>query len=248
MNTTLPTSQDLKASGVLLVASPDFVRLRWHLRQPLEDAIAVLASPVDPLSTQEPYTPHHPVASRPATDPPVSRLRVTLLPLDRRPDDWADQHRHHSDEAMPFETGAEFDPSDGRLLRCCGEERPPAGPYLDIIPLSAAAAADGGESRVVPAVTVGDVVSAVHPWMMGLEGEIRAAKGLARGEELPLPEVGMYVYPNRADQIDIRDTSGAGPGFVDMWWRMLASSTRKRLARFGGGEEWGVQVEAEGGG
>ena len=85
MNTTLPTSQDLKASGVLLVASPDFVRLRWHLRQPLEDAIAVLASPVDPLSTQEPYTPHHPVASRPATDPPVSRLRVTLLPLDRRP-------------------------------------------------------------------------------------------------------------------------------------------------------------------
>lgn len=223
---TLPTSQDLQAAGKLVSSSVGFLRLRWFFRTPASAAISVLDSAVDPNSPQHPfYDPDtgavHPVAIEPATEPPVSSIRITIRPLELHADSWGDGHNQHD--------GAEWD-DDYRRVRCCGEDIPGPGPRLDIV----GTGPDG-------VVTVGDYVGAAHPWLMGLEDEIRTARGAARAVKL-VSKFEMFVYPMQPLDLDVRDSRGATKGWTDWEWRMVAQKAEKMLeeVRAKAGEGGGV--------
>lgn len=223
---TLPTSQDLQAAGKLVSSSVGFLRLRWFFRTPASAAISVLDSAVDPNSPQRPfYDPDtgavHPVAIEPATEPPVSSIQITIRPLELHAESWGDGHNQHD--------GAVWD-DDYRRVRCCGEDIPGPGPRLAI----AGTGPDG-------VVTVGDYVGAAHPWLMGLEDEIRTARGAARGAKLD-SKFEMFVYPIQPLDLDVRDSRGATKGWADWEWRMVAQKAEKMLegARAEAGEGGGV--------
>lgn len=212
---TLPTSQELVAAGKLVTSSVGFLRLRWFFRTPASAAISVLDSAVDPNSPQQPfYDPDtgavHPVAIESATEPPVSSIRITIRPLELHADSWGDGHDGHE--------GAEWD-DDYRRVRCCGEDIPGPGPRLDI----EGTGTDG-------AVTVGDYVGAAHPWLMGLEDEIRTARGAVRCTKLE-SKFEMFVYPIQPLDLDVRDLRGATKGWMDGQWRMVAGQAEKRMEK-----------------
>ena len=217
MSENLPTSEDVKTAGQFLTASLDFLRLRWFARTPASTAISVLDSAVDATSAQQPYYDPsraggvHSVAESPASDPPVSPLGVTLAPLDRYEEDWDDAHHQHSGEFAASADGRQ------RRVRCCGEGRPGPGPHPDV------------QASAELFVTIHDIVEAVHPWMLGLEDRIRAARGVARGRPLPA-EFDMFVYPNKPHQLDIRDTRRAGPGLLEGTWKLVARFAAARAA------------------
>lgn len=225
---TLPTSQELDAAGKPVSSSVGFLRLRWFFRNPASAALSVLDSAVDPNSPQQPfYDPDtgavHPVGTCPATEPPVSSLRITIRPLELHADSWGDGHDGHE--------GAVWD--DSRRVRCCGEDVPGPGPHLDI----EGTGPDG-------VVTVGDYVGAAHPWLMGLEDEIRTARGAARRTKLE-SKFEMFVYPIQPLDLDVRDLRGATKGWTDWEWKTLAQKAEKKLEKAraeaaAGGEGGGV--------
>jgi hypothetical protein len=167
-------------------------RLYWTLLGPLGAAsVFVLDKPaaVDG-GGREPYfrqtTPvgpatWHPVAREALTDIHISSVGVEVDSLRTWGDQWLEFHRH----AGPGVPGCVYGVYDGdpdELVRCCGEDRPPAYAPLEV-------RATGGPGD--PYITVHDYVSAVHPWIMGLKADI--IKSLNMLEDPPFTEATRLV-------------------------------------------------------
>jgi hypothetical protein len=88
---------------------------------------------------------------------------------------------------------------------------------------------------------VGDLVGAAHPWLMGLEDEIRTARGAARCTKLE-SKFEMFVYPSQPLDLDVRDLRGAGKGWMDWQWKMASQNAMRLLekANAAAGEGGGV--------
>ena len=220
-NPPLPTYESLAAARQTVWPSPDFFRLRWRLSGPLSTHINVLASAVDATSPQTPYQPSpstfHPISSSPLSDPPISSITVTINPLDEWAEAWGEAH--HGDiggnqEWDPQEEEEDSTTTSRRLIRCCGEERPGPGPSLTV-------SASGGR----PFVTVHDYVMTVHPWLMGLDAEIRAAIGVFG---VPLPaRFDVHVLPYGLSPVLLLDSKTAGPRALESQWRAAAAAVAR---------------------
>ncbi|TFB05930.1 hypothetical protein CCMA1212_001368 [Trichoderma ghanense] len=197
-----PSFEELRSNEERVLFSPAAKRLYWPLDGVFPFAISVMktARSVDELGPL--FRPDtngsgsdgtwHEISSLPVTDPKVSSVEASVRDLDQWESDWLAWHRDHtapefkpeyvtygdlSDEDRPYadepkEDGSWEEDSDTEfLMRCCGDDRP--------------LRKKGRKIRVTPSVgndfvTVRDYVSAVHPWLMGLRGDILRAKAVAR--------------------------------------------------------------------
>jgi hypothetical protein len=108
-------------------SSFDFFRLRWQLQSPNPtSSITVLQDALDANSTQDAYSPTHPIAQAPLTDPRVPSVTISLEALDEHAATWAwvhIQHVHQRTADSPNDDrtrNSHFD-AQGILQHCCGE-------------------------------------------------------------------------------------------------------------------------------
>ncbi|CAK7205727.1 hypothetical protein SEUCBS139899_008506 [Sporothrix eucalyptigena] len=146
--------------------------LDWKLIGPLETAVFVKDGDTRPPLYNRATDEWHSIASKPVCTPPVCSVIVHVYMLSDWERLWLDMHLYHSEESAPEPTcNAEWefleghsghaDESDKTLLRCCDTERPRNKDATIVVQ------AANGEF-----VTVRDYVTTVHPWLMGLRGEI----------------------------------------------------------------------------
>ncbi|TPX15649.1 uncharacterized protein E0L32_004347 [Thyridium curvatum] len=168
----------------------------------VQSAIEVLSSPGDP-DTRTPYYnqaagTYHPISALPISGPKVSSITVHVWELDDWEEAWLELHEHHSEPDAPpgaypgatwgklsgssgGEEGEDGEDDEPELLRCCGQARPLGkDAELTIKP------SKGWDGQGGGFVTVHDYVSAVHPWLVGLRGDILGAMGTADGLDEPL--------------------------------------------------------------
>lgn len=190
-------------------------RLFWTLQGPMDASIFVLDADRNPDATHEPYfqrvdpdeTIWHPISREPLTDPKVSSILVSVDDLEEFPSVWLDGHEPRADPdsddcvfgrlGADGPGGAEDDDGDGEveLLRCCGTDLPREIPPLLV------------EAAQGPYVTVHDYVIAVHPWLLGLRGNILWALNDIT-EDKPLPdETDLAVTMYGADSLKIMKES-----------------------------------------
>ncbi|KAK3938521.1 hypothetical protein QBC46DRAFT_389865 [Diplogelasinospora grovesii] len=229
-----PTYEALRAARQWVRPAPTSGQLLfWPLDGPLDTAISVMSSPSNP-DAREPYYNQstgtwHPVAKLPITEPKVSSITVHVSELQDWEETWCDAHWDHSDPDAPdaFEgvewgtlrnvnedderddDGAEDGDDEGegegkpQLLRCCGMARPRGKDASVVVkPARTDGEEDGGF------VTVHDYLTVVHPWLMGLRGDILGAMGTMDGQDEPLGEdTDLMVNCNALDglRMDTRD-------------------------------------------
>jgi hypothetical protein len=236
----LPTYESIAESGQRIVPTVDFFRLRWYISGPSGAGIRVMDDATDATSQLRPFkdpvgSSRHPVADASITDPPVSSVRVTANALNDWAGWWEEEHwGHTTDDGGGGSVWADPHPDDehgrfvddeqgcrrrGSLLRCCGEDRPASG---DDAPACVVRAADR------PFVTVGDFVAAVEPWLAGLDADLRRARGLVGSRPDPA-SADLVAYPLRITPLFVDDTSGAGPGWMENRWRLLANAAARTL-------------------
>ncbi|KAK8052254.1 hypothetical protein PG993_003639 [Apiospora rasikravindrae] len=187
------------ASDQLPNLSPEAYRLFWTLQGPFTSAITVMpkdwrtkgSEPRELYYIQEGSTPAddsddavtidttttilHPIAYAPLTEPKIGSITVSVYPLDMWEQQWLESHEDHADPdnehcgecvfgRLPADyEGDEGDPdSEEELLRCCDTDRPTGKWRLTVQPADTEAGF----------VTVHDYLSAVHPWLMSLRGQI----------------------------------------------------------------------------
>lgn len=201
--------------------SLNVMRLRWFLQDDdPSSAITVLQDAADATSTQEPYSPNHPISRLALTTSPVSAITVSIDILDDYSVEWTFVHQVHAEpEDSPENTGERFD-ADGKIEHCCDEDRPGTGPEIEIM------AAPGSF------VTIGQFVETVHPWLRELESLLRAAKGVIYCVPLE-PDVPMFVWPNNVSQLRIGSGKQMKVSLAYNWAnlaKMAASMQRKRDA------------------
>ncbi|KAK4032100.1 hypothetical protein C8A01DRAFT_41457 [Parachaetomium inaequale] len=211
--------------------SLDFFCLRWFLSGPLSTQIKVLSSVVDAESLQTPYqtdsTSFHPISACPISDPPVSSITVTADVLNGWAGDWEDAHHNHTHGRGDFATQPD---GTGLLMRCCGEDRPGPGPSLTV-------AASRQEF-----VTIHDFVMAVHPWLLALEPDIRAAYGVFHSVPLA-PEFDILVHPVGLSPLFLLNSKYAHPAALEVERRRVAEVVARKLAEK---EKKGDEVEGNG--
>lgn len=179
-------------TGPVPTATHDARRLFWTLQGPVEASVFVLDADINPDATREPYlqrvdpdeTVWHPISREPLTEPKISSILVTVDDLEQFPSVWLDGHEPHADPdgtgcvfgrpGADGPGGAEDGDGEAELLRCCGTDLPREIPPLLV------KAAQG------PYVTVHDYVTAVHPWLLGLRGNLLWALNDIT-EDKPLP-------------------------------------------------------------
>ena len=199
-----PTYEALRAACVPVAGAPNSAKLLFMpVQGTVQSAIEVLSDPKDP-DTRTPYYDqaagtYHPVSALPISEPKVSSITVLVSELDYWEEDWLDMHEGHSEPDAPpgafpeakwgtlSDDGCDEDDKlvsddDGpQLLRCCKQDRPHGkNAKLTIKPSKAWDGRDGGF------VTVHDYVSALHPWVVRLRGDILGAMGTADGLDEPL--------------------------------------------------------------
>lgn len=212
--------------GALLAEKPkasagatslDFFRLRWSLKSDsLRNSIAILQDATDANSPSEPYSPAHPVSQSALTSPPVSALIVSIEILDDYATRWVEVHCEHAEpDDSPDHSDERFD-AQGIIEHCCGQDRPGPGPQLEVV-------TDG-------LVTIGQFVEAVHPWLRGLDSQLRAAKGVRNCWPLD-PVVDMYVWPSSPSPLRIAGREGQTTENWAYEWALLArtAATTRRL-------------------
>ena len=140
--------------------------LRWPLFPAPQSlsALLVLDDPTSPTSPAQPFQRPdgslHPIAALPVTSPPVATLKVTLQTLEDAYDSFVDMHARSLDEEYTPRDGV-----DGAPCTCCGYAPLPR-PEVTVTP-------PPGSSR--SEVTLGDYVTQVHPFLLGLEDAILRA-------------------------------------------------------------------------
>lgn len=211
MSVTRPTYEALVArspKAPAVTASDDFFRLRWSLKgDDLYSSIAILYHATDANSPKEPYSPSHPISQSALTSPPVSAITVSIEILNDYAADWIGVHREHAEpEDSPDHDGERFD-TEGIVEHCCGQDRPCPGPRIQIV-------ADDF-------VSIGQFVEVVHPWLRGLDGQLRAAKGVQTCWPLD-PAVDMYVWPSGPSPLRIAGREGQTAENWEYEWALLA--------------------------
>ena len=221
MSSPYPTHEELIAANPQSVSvSIDFMRLRWFLSKddPPSSAIAVVQDATDENSTQEPYSPTHPITQLSLTTPPVSAITVSMDVLNEYAKEWVSVHREHADpeDDCPDHDGARFD-AEGEVEYCCNQARPGPGPQIEVVALE--------PGRFV---TIGDFVETVHPWLRSLDGQLRAAAGVVSCWPLD-PAVPICVWPTNASPLHIYGHGGMTPDNWAYEWKLLAKTARKTL-------------------
>lgn len=228
---TPPTYEAIQAAQQPIKLTPAAQRLHWTLTTPLSTAIHIMPDTTyNPNAQLEPYfstaadtttTPSAPsIAHAPLTDPKISSVTVRVEQLENWEETWLDFHGDHGEPGphneeeedeeddeeernMVFGQLVDYDPDEDEepdeeygthLLRCCGGDRPRKKK------VSLTVTGTGCEGGFV---TVHDFVTAVHPWLMRLRGEILVAGGdlqdhIPLGEETRL----MVVWPG-PDSVDV---------------------------------------------
>ncbi|KAL5322675.1 hypothetical protein ACEPPN_010650 [Leptodophora sp. 'Broadleaf-Isolate-01'] len=165
----------------IITVSLDGWRLLWTLDNPsLKNAIWVTDASQSPDS-QQPYYDStteswHEVSKSSMFEPKVLSITVRVDDFELWEDNWCEYHRHSEHPESSID-GARWgtipdiahvdEYGDGlHLLECCGTQRP-LGKAVSV--LVKASSSEHGF------VTVHDYVSTIHPWLMSLHEEIRAA-------------------------------------------------------------------------
>lgn len=198
-----PTFDAVRASQARMATSKSAMLLFIPVEGTVQNAIEVLSDPKDP-DTRTPYYnqaagTYHPISELPISEPKVSSITVRVRELEDWEENWLTVHWKHSEPDAPpdafpdakwgeLSVGGSSDADDEveydgepDLLRCCGQDRPRhKNAKLTIKPSKAWDGQDGGF------VTVHDYVSAVHPWLVRLRGEILGAMGTLDGLDEPL--------------------------------------------------------------
>lgn len=190
MATVYSSYESLVATNSTPFPSPTYLRIRWILRSDeMSNSIFILNDPTDSASGEEPYTPTHPICDTALTCPPVSSIIVSVESLDQYTSDWLEWHNeYHFDDQ---DGSPRFD-AQGRIERCCGEDRPGPGPQLEIV-------AEEGHF-----VTVGQFVNTLHPWLWSLDGQLRAAAGVVN--TWPLDPAHDFIVRAWSSPIRVADT------------------------------------------
>ncbi|KAK4031243.1 hypothetical protein C8A01DRAFT_51600 [Parachaetomium inaequale] len=144
---------------------------------------------------------YHPVSALPISEPKVSSITVRVSELANWEEFWLNLHEEHSEPDAPDgafpdakwgklsvcggdeddEDEDEVEVDEPQVLRCCKQDRPRGkNAKLTIRPSKAWDGRDGGF------VTVHDYVSALHPWLVRLRGDILGAMGTLDGLDEPL--------------------------------------------------------------
>ena len=204
---TYPTLEELRSNLLPVAKSINGAdRIAWVLDGPLTTAISVLKDSHSPESLVEPYFLQqtadgggtwHPVSQLPVSEPKVSSITVQVSELEMWEGEWMASYRKETDPDVSYGPGSgvrygaldDYDPdwdSDRsvHLLECCGQPRPRK--KRSKITVKPAASGSGF-------VTVHDYLSTVHPWLMGLRGDIQNARSV--GEDEP-PSTDIMVNFN----------------------------------------------------
>jgi hypothetical protein len=185
-----PSYEARKDSGEVVQLGTDVRRLRWSLNGPLATSVQVMKDywfdPDPDAAPPEPYcqqaaaaddgiiTSWHVVAQSPFTEPKVSSVTIKVDPLELWEWQWLEYNEPYPNDP------------DGS---CAVGERPrDKDAWLEV-------KAAGGF------LTIHDYVSAVHPWLTGLRGDLLAALALmAAGQDDPLPPetklMAAWGFPN----------------------------------------------------
>ncbi|KAM7204006.1 hypothetical protein V8F33_001977 [Rhypophila sp. PSN 637] len=183
-------------------------RLRWDpfTLPDIEKSVAVIEDPIDAYSRQTGYSPTHPIADQPATDPPVSSMRVVTHDITLWDYHWLKKHREHlknpskvrwrdhdPDDDKPRGRCGTRKPRGKKVIGCCNQDAPPN--YYD--------SPDGELNYEIwatnrPYVTVNDYITGVNNYIQTHRAQILAAKGEADHLDGPFP-VGptrrLYLWP-----------------------------------------------------
>ncbi|KAM0716234.1 hypothetical protein Q7P37_007679 [Cladosporium fusiforme] len=197
--------------------SLEFLRLRWFLQNDNPcSAITIIQDPSVASSAQGPYSPAHPISQLPLTTTPVSAITVSVGILDEYANKWISVHREHAEpEDSPDHDGERFD-VEGRVEYCCHQERPGPGPRVEVV-------AEPGHF-----VTIGQFVGIVHPWLRGLDNQLRAAKGVQSCWPLD-PAVDMYVWPTSWSPLRVSGREGQTAQNRAYEWAQLARTAASTL-------------------
>lgn len=199
----LPSYESVVESGRSMWPSTDFLRLRWYLRGPIKESITVFADPFDPTSPQEAFQTTttdggvrlHTVSKSCLTTIPVSSVAVTVRVLDGWEESWLDAHRKDEEEDKEYVL---LEDGTRRLVRVHGEERPGPSPTCAV------------RATTQPFVTVGDYVAAVHPWLDGLQDDMRRAKDVWRGAPSSRNH-DIFIDPIQLDHLFVWDANSFKP-------------------------------------
>jgi hypothetical protein len=138
----------------------------------------------------------HPVSQESLTTSGISSITTRVQELDDWEHYWYELHHFHSEHDDDEGTNGsmirygelpDYDPDEDEegpphLLRCCGEDRPRSKAVRLVV--------DASEKDFV---TVHDFLSTVHPWLMSMLDDIRAAMETGRGSPLPADTTLMVV-------------------------------------------------------
>lgn len=222
MSSDYPTYEELIATTPKPpagFASIELLRLHWFLQtDDLNNSITVLRDATDAVSTQEPYSPAHPVSQASLTTPPISSVTVSIEILNDYSAEWIGVHREHAEpEDSPDHSGERFD-AEGIIEHCCDQDRPGSGPRVEIT-------AEPGRF-----VTIGQFVEIVHPWLRSLDGQLRAAKGVQNSWPLNA-DVPLCVWPSTPSPLRIAGRDGQTAENWAYEWTLLArtAATTQRL-------------------
>ncbi|KAL2184989.1 hypothetical protein L209DRAFT_755910 [Thermothelomyces heterothallicus CBS 203.75] len=205
-----PTYEALwAAAGTTVDGAPNSAKLLFMpVQGTVRSAIEVLSNPGDPDTRTAYYDQaagtYHPVSALPISEPKVSSITVHVSELEDWEENWLNVHKKHSEPDAPDafpdakwgrlsggggggdedddeDEDEDDDDDEPQLLRCCKQDRPRGkNAKLTIRPSKAWDGRDGGF------VTVHDYVSALHPWLVRLRGDILGAMGTADGLDEPL--------------------------------------------------------------
>jgi hypothetical protein len=218
MSSTYPTHEELRAANPQSgFVSVDFMRLRWFLeKDDLSSAIAVIQDVTDENSTQEPYSPTHPISQLSLTTPLVSAITVSMNVLDEYAREWAWVHREHADsEGCLDHEGARFD-AEGEVEYCCNQDKPGPGPQIEVV------------TEPGYFVIIGKFVETVHPWLRSLDDQLRAVGGVVSCWPLD-PAIPICVWPTNPSPLRVHGHEGMTPDNWVYHWKLLANTARKAL-------------------
>ncbi|KAH7348969.1 hypothetical protein BKA65DRAFT_455485 [Rhexocercosporidium sp. MPI-PUGE-AT-0058] len=215
-----PSFGDLSGNRLPVRFSDATKRLFWPLDGDFPAAISVMKTAKDPDSLEPFFQPDpvggsgmwHEISDLPLTEPKVSSVEASVEDLERWSSNWMEHHRGHvaqeiitygemSNDDRPYasemnEDGSwDADSDTEYVLGCCGEDRPEDVDAKLVVHPSAGC----------DFVTIGDYVSAVHPWLMSLREDILFAKIPMASRPPPLPTELMVA---RGPHHDIKDREG----------------------------------------
>ena len=178
----------------------------------------MLSSAFSSTSSPSPYQSaddgFQPISDSPVSSPPVSSITVTVRCLDSRSDDWDDAHH----DCLPDDkTVVTLPDGTEQTTRCCGEDRPGPGPSVTVT-----------ASRQ-PFVTIHDYIMVVHPWLLAVEPDIRAAIRNHPLATLPAT-VDVYIHPAAVSPLSLQDSRSTRPAAEEGLWKQIADTATRWAA------------------